>query len=178
MTEMKPSQLQLFAKPSPEHGGSLRAGKRKIARPFTSKKPLHLVFKSTKAKGQWSFLAPRNKGVIHLLLDAAQKKWNGKIHRFENVGNHLHIIAQFKKRSDFQSFLREFTQKVMFQVTGAKKGNPQGKFFASIAYSRVIEWGKSYRAAKNYLWKNALESLGFSNNLVQKLYSTAKLVPA
>ena len=171
---MKARQLQLFAKTSPEHGGSLRKGKRKIARPFHSKKPMHLVFRSSRARGEWSFLRPRNKGFIHaLLLDLAAKR-GGKILRYENVGNHLHLLTQFRRRQDFQRFLKEFTQRVMFRVTGAKKGKPQGKFFDGIAYSRVLEWGKSYRYAKNYLWKNQLEALGFAQELIAGM---RKMVP-
>ena len=143
-------------------------------RPFHSKKPLHLVFRSTKAKGPWSFLHGRNKGAIHSLLLDISHKWGGLIYGYENVGNHLHMIARFKQRADFQRFLKEFTQKVMFLITGARKGNPQGKFFASIVYSRVLEWGRSFRVAKNYLWKNALEALGFSGEAIKEFRGADK----
>jgi len=56
----------------------------------------------------------------------------------------------------------------MFLVTGAGKGRPRGKFFDSIAYSKVVSWGREFSAAKAYLWKNALESLGFSAQEIAK----------
>lgn len=158
---MKPKQLALLPKGKTEHGGSVRAGKRKIARPLDSKKPMHLVFRSTKARGEWSFLHRRNKGQVHLLMQETAERFGIKVFRFENVGNHLHLIVKGRTRRDLRKFLRVFPQRVMFLVTGACKGNPQGRFFDAIAYSRVVQWGREFKILKTYLWKNAMEVLGF-----------------
>jgi hypothetical protein len=166
---MKSLQLQLFAKPSLEHGGETRVGKRKIARPFTPKKAMHLTFRSSKATGDWSFLHRRNKLAVHLYFVELLEKWQGTHYNYANVGNHLHAVVRFKSRRQFRAFLREFTQKVMFQVTKARKGAPQGRFFDQIVYSRVVEWGKAFKTLKDYLWKNKLEALGFSSEAICEL---------
>lgn len=158
---MKPQQLALIAHPGREHGGDVRRGKRKLARPLATKRPLHLVFRSTKARGAKSFLHRRHKAAIHVFLLETAERFGIKLFRYENVGNHLHLVVQGRSRREIRAFLRVFPQKVMFQVTGACKGNPQGRFFDAIAYSRVVSWGREFEVLKNYLWKNAMEALGF-----------------
>lgn len=158
---MKLVQLSLFAKPGMEHGGDVRKGRRKLARPLAAKRPMHLVFRATKAKGEKSFLHRDHKGIIYLLLLDIAERFGIKIFRYENVGNHLHLVVQGRTRAGIRAFLRVFPQKVMFQVTGARKGAPKGRFFDAIAYSRVVNWGQEFRIVKTYLWKNAMEALGF-----------------
>ena len=158
---MKNSQLALFPRPALEHGGIVRKGRRKIARPIATKKTMHLVFRAVKAKGKKSFLHEKHKGLIHLLLVDVAEHFQVKIHRYENVGNHLLLLVRVKKREHLQGFLRVFPQRVMFLITGARKGNPMGRFWDYIAYSRVVSWGREFRVLKNYLWKNAMEVFGY-----------------
>jgi hypothetical protein len=165
---MRSQQFSFFARAPLDYGGNVRAGKRKIQRPFDRKRPVHLVFRSSRAKGEWSFLNRRNKGRVHALLLELTQKYGIKLYQFENVGNHLHLLAKFPGRSELKTFLRVFTQRLMFLVTGARKGNPRGRFFDGIAYSKVISWGREFSAVKAYLWKNALESLGFSSREIAK----------
>ena len=174
---MKPHQYQFFARAPLDHGGSIRKGKRKIQRPFDRKRPMHLVMRSTRAKKDWSFLHRRNKGAIHGLVVDLAEKYGVKLYKFENVGNHLHLLVKFPSRRELIAFLRVFAQAVMFQVTGARKGSPQGRFFDAIAYSRVVSWGREFSALKAYLWKNALESLGFSAGEIRSARKNAKTVP-
>jgi REP element-mobilizing transposase RayT len=174
---MRAQQLNLFPKPPIDHGGSIRKGKRKIQRPFDRKRPMHLVMRSTRAKKEWSFLHRRNKGAIHALLVDLAEKYRVKLYKYENVGNHLHLLAQFPSRRELKAFLRVFAQSVMFQVTGARKGKPQGRFFDAIAYSKLVSWGREFAALKAYLWKNALESLGFSANEVNRARKNNREVP-
>jgi hypothetical protein len=162
---MRPNQLQLFAQPENargrrEHGGDVRRGKRKIARPLSTRQPLHLVLRSSQATGSRSFL--KHKGVIHLLLKDTAERYGIKVFRYENVGNHLHVVIQGKRRAFLRAFLRVFPQRVMFAVTGARKGNPQGRFFDRIIYSRVVTWGREFETLMRYMGKNLLEALGLN----------------
>ena len=165
---MKPKQLSFFAPVELRHGGEIRKGKRKIARPIDTKRPMHIVLRARKARGVWSFLHKNNKGIIALLLVDVAERFGVKILRYENVGNHIHLLATVKKRKALQNFLRVFPQKVMFAVTGAKKGDPKGKFWDSLVFTRVIHWGKEYhRHIKDYFWKNRMEALGFKRDLLK-----------
>jgi len=45
-------------------------------------------------------------------------------------------------------------------VTHARKGNPQGKFWDSLAFTRIVQWGRDFKRLTHYFLKNELESLG------------------
>lgn len=96
-------------------------------------------------------------------MDCAER-FDVKIHAYANVGNHIHLAVQVRHRRDLQSFMRVFAQRVMFQVTGACKGNPQGRFFDTIAYTRAVKWGREFQILKRYIWKNTMEALGFDRS--------------
>jgi hypothetical protein len=104
-------------------------------------------------------------------------RYGVKLYRYENVGNHLHLIVRFPSRRELRAFLRVFAQGVMFLVTGARKGQPKGRFFDAIAYTRVVNWGREFTILKNYLWKNALEALGFGADEIARYRKIAQAVP-
>ncbi|MGE3262177.1 MAG: hypothetical protein AB7K68_10385 [Bacteriovoracia bacterium] len=160
-----------------EHGGIVRKGQRKRRRYMDVSRTLHLVMRSTKARGHRSFINPRNKGVIHLLLIDTANRYEIKIYNYVNVGNHLHLHVRGWKRKNLQAFLKVFPQRVMFHVTGARKGRPRGKFFDEIVYSRVVNWGGDFKRVKEYFWKNTLEALGFSHATIVKWRRAARIVP-
>jgi hypothetical protein len=175
---MKPSRLQSLSWSPLEHGGSVRKGRRKRKRPFDAKRSMHLVMRSSRARGAWSFLHRRNKGAIHTLLVDLCDRYQVKLYRYENVGSHLHLIVRFPSRKELRAFLRVFAQGVMFLVTGARKGQPKGRFFDAIAYTRVVNWGREFTILKNYLWKNALVALGFAADEIARYRKVAKSVPS
>src|SRR5271156_3235672 len=98
-TMTKPAQLKLptlndFTRT--EHGGALRAGKRKLARPMATKRPMHLVMRSTRARGGWSMASTTNNSKVHVIVVGSAERFHIQILRFANVGNHLHLVVQAK----------------------------------------------------------------------------------
>lgn len=175
---MRNSQLLLFSHPGLEYGGSARLGRRKIQRPFDRKRPMHLVFRSSKARGPWSFLHRRHKEVIRGILGELCQRFAVKLHSFENVGSHLHLVVKIPGRRELRAFLRVFAQRVMFAVTGARKGDPKGRFFDGVAYSKVVNFGGELRELKNYLSESAREALGVLSGDIRAWQKTAKEVPS
>lgn len=159
-------QSNFWKKPKETHGGAQSKGKRKVARVILIKQPMHLTFKSTRAKGEWS-LHKQADAVEHVVYETAER-FNVRIHMYSNVGNHLHLVAQAKKRFLFQNFLRVVAQKVMFLVTGARKGKPQGKFWDDLVHSRVVHWGKDFDRLHDYFFKNDLEGAGLGRGDVRE----------
>src|SRR3954469_4367677 len=76
-------------------GGANAKGKRKAKRPLKRSKPLHVVIKSSKAKGPMSFLSPTHKVGIEEIVRSYAKKYFVRIERMVNVGTHLHIKLRF-----------------------------------------------------------------------------------
>lgn len=150
------NQLSFLPKISLEHGGDLRRGKRKTARPLDPKRPIHLVMRSSQTKGIKSLLLPKIARKIEKLVSEKSKKYSIRVYRLTNSGNHLHLIIKIKDRKSFQNFIREFAGMIAMQMTGAKKGL-QKKFWDSTAYTRLLTWGREFKTVMNYLLQNAFE---------------------
>jgi hypothetical protein len=160
---MRLRQLSLLPRVRLEHGGERARGRRKVRRPFDPKRPVHLTLRSSRARGAWSMLRPRHRAqVLHQLQRMATKR-DIRIYRFANVGNHLHLLVQAGSLAAFQAFLREFSGRVAAAITGSVKGRPQ-KFWDHLAWSKVVEWGRQYRAASRYILLNVLEGSGLRDH--------------
>jgi REP element-mobilizing transposase RayT len=151
-------------KPRHEHGHGVRSGKRKLARPFDSKRCMHLTLRSSKARGTWSFLRAKTEKNIKGLIYTHAAKANVKIYRYANGGNHLHLLVKASSRRGFQKFLRTVTGLIPRLVTGAKKGSSlqgqKAKFWDGLAYSKLVSWGRQFKDTTNYIFMNELEAYG------------------
>ena len=156
-----------------DHGGRRRDGKRKLARPVTTKRPMHVVMKASKARGEHSMLSPKVVRKIEARLHADAAKNQVKIRGFVNVGNHLHLIVQPRTRAGFQRFLRTFSGVVARMVTGARRGRAieggsggsvsrggHRAFWDGLAFSRVVTWGRAYEGLQKYFEMNNAEAGG------------------
>lgn len=143
-------------KPRDEHGGDIRKGKRKIYRPFDPKNPVHLVLRSEVAHGKLSMLG--HSRPVQTLIHSVARRYRVRIFRYANAGNHLHLVILAPSRKAFQTFLRVLTGKIAQLMTGARKGSGFGKFWAKLAYTRVLKWGRDFRNACDYVRINEMEA--------------------
>jgi len=141
------------------HGGSETKGKRKVSRPFARNKWIHLVLKSDKARGVYSFLRPQNKMMIEQTLRSKSKKFGVRIAQFVNVGNHLHLQVKASDKLHFQKFLKSVTCLIARQVTGAKKGQRFGRFWQGLAFTRLIRTQLEELQLGGYLRANQIQAL-------------------
>lgn len=118
------------------HGGMSRKKRRKIRRPLIPGAVHHVVLKSSKARGQMSFLRPHHQ--VRQLLNQRARKHFVEVLDFVNMGHHLHIKVRFKDRKRFQNFLRTFSALLARRVTGAHRGQRFGKFWDGLAYTRIL----------------------------------------
>lgn len=140
------------------HGGLTSAGKRKVARPLDAKKSVHLVLKSSHAKGCMSFLAYRNRLVIEQMIRERAAQFCVVIQGFENMGNHCHLVVRFKTRALFQKFLKTVTGLIARHVTRARRGRPFGqRFFDQLAFTRIVQGIRDFRGLIGYFFKNEVE---------------------
>lgn len=103
-------------------------------------------------------LQKKHKSRINFLIRDTAARYSVKLHGYQNVGNHIHLHVQVRSREDWKCFLRVLPQRIMFAVTGARRGKPKGKFWTLLAFSRVVQWGRQYRAMVNYMAKNARQA--------------------
>ena len=106
-------------------------------------------------------LHPRHCKRVESLVHTAARRFGIRVYRYANVGNHLHLLVQTRKSRDFQNFLRFLTGAVAFAVSGARKGNPIGRFWEKLAYTRIVSWGREFETVTAYFIKNLFEAAGF-----------------
>lgn len=82
-----------------------------------------------------------------------------RVYRFAIAGNHIHLLVKAPNRKSFQGFLRKLSGSIAQLVTKARKGNPVGRFWDALAFSRVISWGKDFKSVNFYIQKNLIEAL-------------------
>lgn len=140
------------------HGGTETKGHRKNHRPLSEKKWVHLVLKSSKAKGTWSFLTPKNQILIQEIIKEKARKWGVQIAETVNVGNHLHVRLKFKYREGFQNFLRSVTSLIARKITKARRGVKTGKFWQGLAFTRVLKTTFEEMQLKGYFEANKIQA--------------------
>ncbi len=153
MTLLPKKELKYFK--AWTHGGVSLKKRRKIKRPLVAGVPTHLVLKSSKARGELSFL--KNKHMVGALLKEKSRKFFVEILDFANMGNHLHLKVRFKDRQKFQQFLKSFTALLARKITGAKRGKKFGKFWDGLAFTRVITSKFEELQLKGYFDANHLQ---------------------
>lgn len=137
-----------------EHGGDVRPRRRKLERPVSTRRPMHLTLHSKRARGDWSLL--RHERAVRETLRACARRTGVRIYDFANVGSHLHLLVRSRRREAFQAFLRSFAGIVARRVTAARKGGP---FWSALAWSRVVTWGRDYWTVRQYIFRNDIEAL-------------------
>lgn len=159
-SQPRAKQSDLFGKPSLEFGGNLTHGRRKTARPIATKRAMHIVLRSSRARGGWSLLNPEKRKVVDRAIAAATERFQVRVYNRANVGNHIHFVLKARTHDAYRAFIRYLSGRIAFEVTGAKKGRAAGRFWDSIPYSRVLEWGRDFINARIYITKNLFEGEG------------------
>jgi hypothetical protein len=166
---MRTRQLSLLpkaAKLTREHGGHLHRGKRKTARAIDSKQLMHIVLRSSQAKGAWSMLHPKHQPHVDRAAREIARKHGLRLYRYANVGNHLHLLVKTPTRTAFKRFLREAAGVIAVIITGAKKSNALERsengrgFWDYLPYTRIVSWGRDFENLKLYFIKNLFEAAG------------------
>ena len=163
MTLIPKNELRVIKAKS--FGGCNLKKRRKVARPLRPGLVHHLVFKSRKAQGKFSFY--KNKNLINSILKERSKKFFVEILDFVNMGNHLHLKVRFKDRERFQNFLRTFAALLARKITGAHRSNSfkktHGKFWDGMVFTRIITSKLEELGLKVYFEGNHRErELGYS----------------
>jgi REP element-mobilizing transposase RayT len=172
-----------FLKDSPKaYGGDLlktRKG-RSQSRPLDTKNTMHLILKSLKATGEWSFWKPKNKNEINRIIAKFSKKYGVKICSMANVGNHLHFQIKLSNRHTYDPFIRAITSAIAMAVTGASKINKfkleaKDRFWDRRPFTRVVKGYKAYLNLRDYIEINRLEGFGFQRSQARFFYAWNQL---
>lgn len=154
--------FELLEKSNIKHfgGAYLKNSHAKSRRPISTKRSLHLVLRSSMAKGPLSLL--RRDSEIKKIINRQSQKHGVKVYRFANGGNHLHIIVLPNSRLAFNSFIRSISGLIARLVLNVERGRAKKlRLWDNRPYTRLIEWGREYKSVCAYLLQNTLEAMGF-----------------
>ena len=112
----------LTKKYSEGFGGTkgLKNSHAKTDRPFSPKCGIHVVMKSRFAKAERSML--KHEARVRQIVNKQAKTFHVTVRRYQNVGNHLHMIIQTKQRDDFHNFLRSVANLLARHLSGVERG--------------------------------------------------------
>jgi hypothetical protein len=164
-------QLTLLARGSSDYGGTLystRAARRR-ARPLSTRDSMHLVLRSTQARGNWSFLQPRNQGAIRSLSEKYAARFGVKLLAIANVGNHLHLQIRLTNRRLYAPFIRALTGAIALRVTGRSRWKRKANdplherkpFWDLRPFTRIVESRRGLLTLRDYFALNRWEARGF-----------------
>jgi len=155
-------QGEFFKKTEKAYGGDLRKKRkgRAGARPLATRTSMHLVLRSSQAKGPWSFVRHRKK--IAEVVARFSQKYGVKIISMANTGNHLHIHLRLTNRFTYRPFIRAVTAAIAMAVTKASRWNKLGiKFWDYRPFTRVVIGLRDFLNMRDYVRINQMEGQGY-----------------
>ncbi len=175
-------QIALLKNQNKAYGGELQKTRkgRQGPRPLDTKNTMHLVLRSSKAKGSWSFNRTENYKKIKAILTKFTTKYGIQVLSMASVGNHLHLHIKLTNRYTYKPFIRAITAAIAMAVTkrsrwsqssstsdektdsmesarGVISSSKKWKFWDYRPFTRVILGFKNLLTLKDYIKINQLE---------------------
>lgn len=146
--------------------GGILLRKRKArmkGRPFDTRQSMHLVLRSSQAKGEWSFSKKHHNNKISHIVSKFSEKYSVKVLSMANVGNHLHFHIKFSTVTAYKKFIRSITSAIVMAITKVNKFKKLKKHFWDLRpYTRIVFGQRARLTLQNYIEINQLEGQGWS----------------
>lgn len=163
------------------YGGSLlktRLG-RSRARPLATRYTMHLVLRSAKAKGSWSFKQSRNEKKILDIIGRFSAKYGVRVLSLANVGNHLHFQIKLTNLEHYKRFIRAITAAIAMAVTGTSRWKPlkndaKVRFWDYRPFTRIVQSLKAMLRLSDYIKLNELEGSGYERDHARWIINQSK----
>jgi putative transposase len=163
-------QLQFLKKQPLAYGGELlktRKG-REGGRTLDTKNSMHLVLRSSKAVGDFSFSKEINKRKVANLFRKFGIKYGVKLQSVAYAGNHIHCQIRLSSRHAYKPFIRALTSAIAMAITSCnrwtKKTKDKLKFWDYRPFTRVVKGYRALLTLKDYLQINRLEGYGYNRS--------------
>ncbi len=147
------------------HGGELRrqrSGRR--SRPISTHFSMHLVLRSTLAKGIWSFVRGGNRTIILNLMAKHAVASGVQILSSANASNHLHLHVKVASRRQYKHFVRALAGDIALQMRKiiAIDGTqlPAKNFWDRRPFTTIVATAKYVAKITDYIKINQLEGSG------------------
>ena len=144
----------------------MKKAKNRTARPVSSRDPMHVVLRSSKARGIFSFGHHLNVKRVNEVVRKQCEKYGVKLIEYSNNFNHLHLLVKFPSRAVYLRFIRAITGHLVLAVTGTNRLRGLKAFFGAKGFwdyrpfTRVVRSWRGYQFARDYVVLNQLEAEG------------------
>jgi len=153
---MRQTAFGFFGDTKRKFGGELLVGKRKTARPLSTKEPIELVLKSA---GNNVF-SPGDRRIENLFRRQASK-YKIKLYRVSLVWNHVHLLIKISDRDDYKAFIRTVTAELVRLISRIRNVDLTGLFNLR-PFTKIISWGREFRNMHEYHDLNEMEAFGLA----------------
>lgn len=145
-----------------EYGGELRNTRkgRLRARPISTVCGMHLVLKTSLAKGPWSFR--KHLGSVEEILGTHRVR--NRIHFYGTaiLTNHIHLYVKFPSEEAYHCFVSAVCGAIALAVRGNPRPPWPTPFWDQRVYSRVVCGEVQHQRMLRYIRLNQLEALGLN----------------
>lgn len=139
-------QLEFFKFNPPTQLFKIEKGKRKTARPLSTRLSMHLILKSRK------YDLKKNERKILKTWNRLAKKWGVKCYGLAVEKDHLHSSIRIHSRKNYARFIQGLTGALNLSL---------GIRWLNRPVTRLVAWGKDFRRLKQYIQLNFIEAAGF-----------------
>ena len=178
--KIRDPKLHAYSRRNPTaHGGEFHRKRwgRSRRRNISPTQTMNLTLRSTQARGPWSFLHPKNERAIKVLTQKFAARFQVRVLRLSNVGNHLHYHVLFPGKKAYVKFIRALTAAIAVAITGCtrwSKALPR-KFWDLRPFTRILHATRELDAYETYLDLNDLEAEGFPRKAARWLLNIRRL---
>jgi len=154
----------LFKQQKTDHGGDLKHAQKR-ARPLSTHQSMHLVLRSTQAKGKMSFYL--HKKAVDQILQNFADKYQIELKSSANVGNHIHLHIKLTNRKTYIQFIRAVTAAIMMKVTGFCRDRPKPlnfQFWDRRPFTKIVSSITAFQNLVDYIQINVFESMGYTRS--------------
>lgn len=142
-------------------GTLLKKSHAKVARPLSTKHAMHLIFRSSQARGGWNFLQPHNVALIKKILKQQGKSFRITLLAQKNAGTCLQFVIRGKNKEEIKNFIRTISALIARYVQRVHKGSAAKKeFWDQRPFTRIVEGYTGLGVALGIIVQNELEALG------------------
>ena len=103
-----------------------------------------------------NLFCPRDKKLQEGFHKTAEKH-SIKIYELVFNHTHVHLLIKLPSQEAYRAFIRELTSRCV-SYWSKKIGIKLRKIFATLPFTRIIEWGRDFFGIKKYFEKNEKES--------------------
>lgn len=153
----KKLRKRCFGEAGMAFGGShLKNSHAKSERPFSPRAAIHTVLR---ARAPFTLLKRGRRARIETLVNILAKRHGVRVHRFANVGNHLHLLLECRQKTGFVSFLRTLSGSIARFIKIEERSEPKSlALWLQRPWTRILSArGRGFLKAWQYVDLNDLE---------------------